>query len=488
MPLSPPLTPLPPTLSRFPSGLIPPTNPGAYGQNLQSLILAAAQCQPQLNRFPLPNQQDIMENLQRFLQFRQQQLAAGIQESSTKSSDKETDWTETDEEEANKSPMNNNTPKDILKQEEMMVEEEMKEEDDEKSAIAKRVAMVKEILNKLPTDSSRPNPFATGELPCKFNCGKIFGSVMELFQHMETCTKAADQDEDSVVSDGDQEDQMNSSNASSGGQFDERKVRVRTLISEEQLGVLKTFYMINPRPKREELEKIAAKIGHPFKVVKVWFQNSRARDRREGKPQLFPPLGFQLLNNNSFAPLARLPGLVAPAGSNSSEEEAKSPCSSTDEETSEPKRKGALPLDLSNKGSSPSSSPTPSAKDGGEKESHHQQPGSEQVKKALEDAAASAAAASSERGTLPKSPATASNDDVYRFQEEIDVCGTEQWTDNQKISSFLHFGFPFVSVRVCLLYIDRVVIISLRRWWLPRILSFAKDIKNTPNFSTFCRL
>ena len=55
---------------------------------------------------------------------------------------------------------------------------------------------------------------------------------------------------------------------------------MRTLISEEQLGVLKTFYIVNPRPKREELENIAAKIGHPFKVVKVWFQNARARDRR----------------------------------------------------------------------------------------------------------------------------------------------------------------------------------------------------------------
>ena len=95
---------------------------------------------------------------------------------------------------------------------------------------------------------------------------------------------------------------------------DERKTRVRTLISEEQLGVLKTFYIVNPRPKREELENIAAKIGHPFKVVKVWFQNSRARDRREGKPHHhspqqgpggFPPLGGlqSLLNNNSASAL-----------------------------------------------------------------------------------------------------------------------------------------------------------------------------------------
>ena len=86
---------------------------------------------------------------------------------------------------------------------------------------------------------------------------------------------------------------LNASNSSG----DERKVRVRTLISDEQLAVLKSFYHKNPRPKREELERISAKIGHPFKVVKVWFQNSRARDRREGKPVLHPtgshlPVGF----------------------------------------------------------------------------------------------------------------------------------------------------------------------------------------------------
>lgn len=64
---------------------------------------------------------------------------------------------------------------------------------------------------------------------------------------------------------------------------DGRKVRVRSLISEEQLKVLKDNYGINPRPKREELVKIADKIGFPVRVVQVWFQNTRARDRREGR-------------------------------------------------------------------------------------------------------------------------------------------------------------------------------------------------------------
>lgn len=64
---------------------------------------------------------------------------------------------------------------------------------------------------------------------------------------------------------------------------DGRKVRVRSLISDEQQQVLKDNYAINPRPKREELVKIAEAVGFPVRVVQVWFQNARARDRREGR-------------------------------------------------------------------------------------------------------------------------------------------------------------------------------------------------------------
>nr|CAH7728574.1 unnamed protein product [Callosobruchus chinensis] len=77
---------------------------------------------------------------------------------------------------------------------------------------------------------------------------------------------------------------------------DGRKVRVRSLISDEQLKVLKDHYKLNARPKREDLEKIAATIGFPVRVVQVWFQNTRARDRREGRlfqvpynPASYPP-------------------------------------------------------------------------------------------------------------------------------------------------------------------------------------------------------
>ena len=166
------------------------------------------------------------------------------------------------------------------------------------------------------------------------------------------------------------------------GVQDDRKVRVRTLISEEQSLILKTHYQCNPRPKREELDAIARKIGHPFKVVKVWFQNARARDRREGKnlPHLpFPTNHAPFLNNNfQFANLPRLPlpfmrpGL--PEHFNKlnplfnftnlqnlglGRDESKSPDSiKSDNIDDEMEEEEEVPLDLSNKGSTPGASPS----------------------------------------------------------------------------------------------------------------------------------
>ena len=204
---------------------------------------------------------------------------------------------------------------------------------------------------------------------------------------------------------GSEEDQYEDSVESEEGTSrteEERKVRVRTLISEEQQMVLKAHYQRNPKPKKEVLQEISAHIGHPFRVVKVWFQNMRARDRREGRhiPQLpfpgsaahhpaflnnnFP--GFQGINGLPL-PLLRPPGSFLPHGLTGSNgpmpfpfqtalqnmfDLPKTPESSSrsennddiedddgvdEDENEDVDVEFETPLDLSNKGSTPGASP-----------------------------------------------------------------------------------------------------------------------------------
>ena len=470
MPLSPPLTPLP----RFPPPTLaaPLGYPGP--PNLQSLLLAA-QYQPLLSASRAANNNvDVMEGLQRLIQMRQQAemhqvmaaqqaaaaaAAAGVVpgphselfRSASEAVKKKEEPEEDEDDDENKrididgvvppSPKKE-TSAEELKRELELVEDEMKQSDDneEESKVksqpnniadffkqhleATRLAMMKRIMEGQQSnllngdqdgikkdedtdskpDSSTPVANANDSSTNADGDWNRSGSEVAVYEESINSEGAADQDD--VNANG-----ASSAKANSSG--DERKVRVRTLISEEQLAVLKTFYMLNPRPKREELEKIAAQIGHPFKVVKVWFQNSRARDRREGKPvnhvggglPFLPTVTAQhllsngttsaaqtaasatttpFLNNNSFPPaqlmaaaasglfpripFAKTASLTA-NGELMGETLSKSPSQSgvvvvgnniDPDNSSSSDCNEDQPLDLSNKGSSPSVSPVSS--------------------------------------------------------------------------------------------------------------------------------
>lgn len=79
----------------------------------------------------------------------------------------------------------------------------------------------------------------------------------------------------------------------------ERKVRVRTAISEDQQTILKQRYAINARPSREEFRIIADQLRLDPRVVQVWFQNNRSRERKLGcyGKQIQPP---QVVPNNFY--------------------------------------------------------------------------------------------------------------------------------------------------------------------------------------------
>ncbi len=65
---------------------------------------------------------------------------------------------------------------------------------------------------------------------------------------------------------------------------DGHQYRVRSMLSDDQQKILKSYYSKNPRPDKFELMQIATEVGFPKRVVQVWFQNMRARDRRRGLP------------------------------------------------------------------------------------------------------------------------------------------------------------------------------------------------------------
>ena len=91
--------------------------------------------------------------------------------------------------------------------------------------------------------------------------------------------------------------------------------------------------------------QIAEAIGHPYKVVKVWFQNSRAKDRREGK-----------LGGSSSGPAVKYP---TPPPSTSSSQQHDSPAGSPIPGLIIEREPKDLPLDLTTRQLSPSVTPPP---------------------------------------------------------------------------------------------------------------------------------
>lgn len=93
------------------------------------------------------------------------------------------------------------------------------------------------------------------------------------------CTQSDGGIED-MIQDADSED-----SPSSGGILKCHKTkRVRTTFTEEQLQILQANFNIDSNPDGQDLERIAQLTGLSKRVTQVWFQNSRARQKKYGTP------------------------------------------------------------------------------------------------------------------------------------------------------------------------------------------------------------
>ncbi|XP_065917553.1 uncharacterized protein, partial [Dysidea avara] len=59
--------------------------------------------------------------------------------------------------------------------------------------------------------------------------------------------------------------------------------RPRTIITTRQLEILKATYAASPKPSQHIREQVAQETGLDMRVVQVWFQNRRAKDKRGNK-------------------------------------------------------------------------------------------------------------------------------------------------------------------------------------------------------------
>ncbi|PIN98006.1 hypothetical protein AB205_0205800, partial [Aquarana catesbeiana] len=80
----------------------------------------------------------------------------------------------------------------------------------------------------------------------------------------------------------DDKDDNNCSEKEGGnsGEDQHRDKRLRTTITPEQLEILYEKYLLDSNPTRKMLDHIAREVGLKKRVVQVWFQNTRARERK----------------------------------------------------------------------------------------------------------------------------------------------------------------------------------------------------------------
>ncbi|CAG9104573.1 unnamed protein product [Plutella xylostella] len=95
-------------------------------------------------------------------------------------------------------------------------------------------------------------------------------------------TKPHDDSEDQGSLDGDPEtrDSQAENKSPDDGNGGSKRRGPRTTIKAKQLEILKSAFSQTPKPTRHIREQLAKETGLPMRVIQVWFQNKRSKERR----------------------------------------------------------------------------------------------------------------------------------------------------------------------------------------------------------------
>lgn len=118
-----------------------------------------------------------------------------------------------------------------------------------------------------PAEHLQHETILCGSLLMKQHEGMMMAHMAEAFNNSATMNGTSEDDND------DRESKMSTES--------DRKVRVRTAISDDQQAILKEYYAVNSRPNRDDFRNIAQRLMLDPRVVQVWFQNNRSRERKQ---------------------------------------------------------------------------------------------------------------------------------------------------------------------------------------------------------------
>ncbi|KAL7032771.1 hypothetical protein ACKWTF_007397 [Chironomus riparius] len=131
-------------------------------------------------------------------------------------------------------------------------------------------------------DNIKPPPLSLGHLVSNGpeSVGHLGASELSL-QSMSTDSKNNDDsDQGSLDGDPDARGDSQSENKSPDDSAGSKRRGPRTTIKAKQLEILKTAFSQTPKPTRHIREQLAKETGLPMRVIQVWFQNKRSKERR----------------------------------------------------------------------------------------------------------------------------------------------------------------------------------------------------------------